>query len=207
MHPTASHWNTTATPACHKRSQRAQHSLIQSASAQTVWTQIESPLGTILLTAQDHALTGLWFSEDSAALERSGARAVPAHQVPVLAQTRAQLRDYFAGALKSFDLPMALKGTDFQREVWRALMQVPYGGTATYGVLAQRLNKPQAARAVGTAVGANPISIIIPCHRIVGSQGTLTGYAWGLERKAKLLALEGKQPLGSRLSGNDKPLR
>ena len=106
-------------------------------------------------------------------------------------EARAQLEDYFAGRRRTFDLPLAPVGTPFQRRVWEALREIPYGETVSYGVLAARLGQPGAGRAVGLANGQNPISIVIPCHRVIGAGGALTGYGGGLERKRWLLALEG----------------
>jgi methylated-DNA-[protein]-cysteine S-methyltransferase len=110
----------------------------------------------------------------------------------VLARARAQLAEYFDGRRTRFDLPLAPRGTDFQQAVWRALLAVPFGNTSTYGEIAAAIRRPSAVRAVGAAVGANPIGIVVPCHRIIGRDGTLTGYAGGLHRKAKLLALESR---------------
>jgi len=104
-----------------------------------------------------------------------------------------QLRDYFAGQRKSFDLPLAPKGTPFQLAVWNALLEVPYGATISYSELSNRIGKPSAVRAVGAANGANPIPVIIPCHRVIGANGSLTGYGGGIERKQWLLALEGRR--------------
>lgn len=108
----------------------------------------------------------------------------------MLVAARAQLAEYFRGKRTRFDLPLRPDGTAFQQSVWRALLKVPFGTTSTYGALAAAIGRPGAARAVGAAVGANPLAIVVPCHRIVGADGTLTGYAGGLARKAKLLALE-----------------
>ena len=109
---------------------------------------------------------------------------------PVLAQAAAQLAEYFAGQRQSFTVPLAPRGTPFQQEVWRALCAIPYGQTRSYGQLAAALGRPSAARAVGGACRCNPIWLMIPCHRVVGASGSLTGYAGGLERKKALLALE-----------------
>ena len=106
---------------------------------------------------------------------------------------RLQLLEYFAGRRKAFDVPLAPKGTPFQLAVWNALLEVPYGETVTYAELARRIGRPAAVRAVGAANGANPIPVIIPCHRVIGSNGTLTGYGGGIERKQWLLALEGRR--------------
>jgi methylated-DNA-[protein]-cysteine S-methyltransferase len=109
---------------------------------------------------------------------------------PVLAAAVSQLRDYFAGTLTGFDLPLALEGTDFQRTVWAALQAIPYGARISYGELARRIGLPSASRAVGLANGRNPVSIVVPCHRVVGADGRLTGYGGGLDRKRFLLELE-----------------
>jgi methylated-DNA-[protein]-cysteine S-methyltransferase len=105
----------------------------------------------------------------------------------------AQLKSYFAGKLRDFDLPLVLKGTDFQLQVWRRLQQIPYGETTSYGAIARELGSPEAARAVGLANGSNPIPVIVPCHRVIGSNGALTGFGGGLPLKQKLLALESSQ--------------
>ena len=141
-----------------------------------------SPLGPILLEEEGGAVTGLRFCGQE----------VPAQGPvsPVLAQAAAQLAEYFAGQRQSFTVPLAPRGTPFQQEVWRALCAIPYGQTHSYGQLATALGRPSAARAVGGACRRNPIWLMIPCHRVVGASGSLTGYAGGLERKKALLALE-----------------
>lgn len=146
-----------------------------------------SPLGPILLEEEGGAVTGLRFCGQE----------VPAQGPvsPVLAQAAAQLAEYFAGQRQSFTLPLAPRGTPFQQEVWRALCAIPYGQTRSYGQLAAALGRPSAARAVGGACRRNPIWLMIPCHRVVGASGSLTGYAGGLERKKALLALEQGQAL------------
>lgn len=151
----------------------------------------DSPLGTILLAANTHGLTGLWFED-----QRHGPanfaqwRAEPAH--PVLTQTRRQLDAYFTRAHTGFDLPLDLSaGTAFQVRVWQALRAIPAGITYSYAALAERIGAPRAVRAVGAAVGRNPVSIVVPCHRVIGASGALTGYAGGLARKTALLRLEG----------------
>jgi len=105
----------------------------------------------------------------------------------------AQLEEYFRGKRQAFDIPLHLKGTEFQVAVWNALLEIPYGDTITYAELARRIGRPSAIRAVGAANGANPIPVIVPCHRVIGSNGTLTGYGGGIERKQWLLALEGRR--------------
>lgn len=154
-----------------------------------------TPLGRVLLAASDLGLAGLWFEG-----QRHGPLAAwrglghqPTHpRHPVLQAAEAQLQDYFAGRRGDFDLPLDLShGTPFQRQVWQALRSIPPGHTASYAELASRVGASQAARAVGAAVGRNPVSIVVPCHRVLGAGGALTGYAGGLDRKRALLALEG----------------
>ena len=155
----------------------------------TLYTEMTSPLGTLLLTAEHGALTGVHFPG-----QKHDRPPQPGWQraddEPVLAAARMQLGEYFEGERSTFDLPLAPQGTPFQRAVWRALLAVPFGATSTYGAVAEAIGRPTAVRAVGAAIGANPIGIVVPCHRIVGRDGSLTGYAGGLDRKAKLLALE-----------------
>ena len=151
----------------------------------------ETPIGRILLAGDDEGLKYLVF-DHGASQER--------HQLPLAGWTEKaapfkevsrQLKAYFAGNLHRFDLPLAANGTDFQKRVWKALCDVPYGETVSYGEIAKAIGKPTASRAVGMANGRNPISIIVPCHRIIGSSGKLVGYGGGLERKTRLLQLEG----------------
>ena len=157
---------------------------------QRVCTHYESPLGTMLLAATDQGLAGVWFVGQRHGPDSSGWREDPQH--PVLREAVAQLAAYFAGERTAFDLPLDLQaGTAFQRSVWQELIAIPRGGTTSYAELGRRLGRPQAARAVGAAVGRNPISIVVPCHRVLGTGGALTGYAGGLERKTALLRLEG----------------
>lgn len=148
-----------------------------------LYTVVDTPIGPLLATAGDSgALTGLWFDRPPGeGWLREGA---------TFAALREQVDAYFAGDLREFDLPLAPAGTPWQRAVWEALMDVPYGATLSYGELAARLGRPSACRAVGAANGRNPISVIVPCHRLVGSTGALTGYGGGLERKAWLLEHE-----------------
>lgn len=150
----------------------------------TAYTTMKSPLGLLTLAANDKALTGVWFETAPQPQWLQD----DAH--PVLCQARQELTEYFAGQRQTFDVRLQPQGTAFQQAVWAQLLKVGFGETSTYGALAGALGKPQAARAVGAAVGANPLSIIVPCHRIIGRDGSLTGYAWGLERKVALLQLE-----------------
>ena len=151
---------------------------------------IDSPMGPLTLVATDGVLAGLYMDEQRhrPAQETFGERvAIDEEPFDVV---RAQLSEYFAGKRTEFDLPMAMAGTDFQRTVWAALCRIPYGETISYGQLADRIGRPGASRAVGLANGRNPIGIIVPCHRVVGSTGDLTGYGGGIERKRALLAFE-----------------
>jgi methylated-DNA-[protein]-cysteine S-methyltransferase len=155
----------------------------------TLYTEMTSPLGRLVLTAENGSLTGVHFPGQKHDRPRQ-----PdwqrADDLPVLARARVQLDEYFAGGRRAFDLPLAPHGTPFQQAVWRALIALPFGATSPYGAVAAAIRKPSAVRAVGAAIGANPIGIVVPCHRVIGRDGSLTGYAGGLERKAKLLALE-----------------
>lgn len=154
---------------------------------------IPSPLGDILLRAENDALTGVYFvgqkyfpHADAALLEQS-----PPGTCRVLQQAREQLDEYFAGERLEFTLRLWMRGDAFQRDVWEQLAQIPYGETVSYGDIARRLGLPlSASRAVGAANGRNPVSIIVPCHRVISSTGDLTGYAGGLHRKQALLTLE-----------------
>lgn len=157
----------------------------------TVHTVLDdTPVGPLTLVAADGALTGLYMTDQRhrPPQETFGPRADP-DDAP-FAETRAQLRAYFRGELTAFHLPLAPRGTPFQQRVWTALRTIPYGETTSYGRLAARLGAPAAARAVGLANGRNPIGIIVPCHRVLGANGSLTGYGGGLDRKRRLLAFE-----------------
>jgi methylated-DNA-[protein]-cysteine S-methyltransferase len=151
------------------------------------YTRIESPLGPLLLVADEAGLRRIDFENG-----RQRAKADPAwkENAAPLKETVRQLNAYFAGKLENFDLPLAPQGTAFQLKVWQRLCDIPFGETMSYGELAKRIGNPKASRAVGLANGSNPIPIIIPCHRVIGSNGKLTGYGGGLPIKEKLLALE-----------------
>ena len=154
-----------------------------------VCTRYDSPLGEMLLAATDRGLCGVWFTGQRHGPDSSGWREDAAH--PVLVEAVAQLRAYFAGARTRFALPLDLQhGTAFQQSVWQALLAIPTGGTTSYAELGRRLGRPQAARAVGAAVGRNPISFVVPCHRVLRGDGTLGGYHWGLTRKRALIGWE-----------------
>jgi methylated-DNA-[protein]-cysteine S-methyltransferase len=152
-----------------------------------VWyTEVESPIGLLRLAADAEGLRQIDFLG-------AEPRPLPAgwvHDAQRLAPVVEQLRSYFAGTLREFDLPLAPQGTPFQRGVWSRLCEIPYGETTSYGELARRVGNPKASRAVGLANGRNPIPIVIPCHRVIGSNGSLTGYGGGLPIKEHLLALE-----------------
>ena len=150
---------------------------------------IDSPVGQLKLVASERGLAAILWENDNP-------RRVPLGEViesdsdPILLETERQLREYFAGQRQTFELPMDFRGTEFQRRVWSALLTIPFGETRSYAQIAQQIGCPAAVRAVGAANGRNPLSIIAPCHRVLGSNGKLTGFAGGLETKAKLLSLE-----------------
>jgi methylated-DNA-[protein]-cysteine S-methyltransferase len=151
----------------------------------TLYTTVSSPIGELMLCGDDDALTALHlpghWAKPAAGWRRDDAR---------FADVALQLDEYFAGERTTFDVPLRMQGGPFEREVWAELLQIPYGETASYGEIARRVGKPHASRAVGAANGRNPVAIIVPCHRVIGSDGTLTGYGGGLERKRALLDLE-----------------
>jgi methylated-DNA-[protein]-cysteine S-methyltransferase len=166
----------------------ATDSIVRRCTAQC---RIASPFGSLLLARTEAGLAGAWFEAQKHhpdpidAAEHAGDA--------VLAATARQLHAYFAGTLDAFDVPLDLQGTPFQRDVWRILLRIERGATRSYGDIARELGMPAASRAVGSAVGRNPVSIIVPCHRVVASSGALTGYAGGLERKTALLRLEAER--------------
>ncbi len=142
----------------------------------------QSPIGYLKITASETALLKIEHATEQGENTENS----------ITKQTQMQLEDYFAGKRKSFDIPLDLQGTDFQKQVWQALIQIPYGKTCSYKELAQAIEKPKAIRAVGGANNKNPVSIIVPCHRVIGANKKLVGYAGGLDRKEGLLALEQK---------------
>jgi methylated-DNA-[protein]-cysteine S-methyltransferase len=154
-----------------------------------VFTAFQSPVGELKLVASDQGLMAILWANDNpnrvplGSMKRDDAN-------PVLIQTRLQLEQYFAGKRQRFVLPLNFVGTDFQKQVWQSLLTIPFGETRSYGQIAQHIGKPKAARAVGAANGRNPISIVIPCHRVIGSNGELTGFAGGLKAKAYLIEIE-----------------
>jgi methylated-DNA-[protein]-cysteine S-methyltransferase len=164
------------------------------ASPSTIFATIDSPIGVLTLTSEDGSLSGIHMHEQRHLKE-----------VPVdyrrddrgLAYAVEQLNAYFAGELQDFDLPTTMHGTEFQRRVWAALCEIPYGETISYGELARGVGNPKASRAVGLANGRNPVAIVVPCHRVIGADGSLTGYGGGLERKVWLLEHEASNRPGA----------
>jgi O-6-methylguanine DNA methyltransferase len=157
-------------------------------TSETVTTTIDSPVGPLTLTASDGALTRVHMR-----LQRHTPHRAPAawrRDDGAFAQAKDQLDAYFAGTRTAFDLPLAPSGTEFQRRVWAALCEIPYGETISYGELARLVGRPDAARAVGLANGRNPLAVVVPCHRVIGADGSLTGYGGGLDRKRWLLGHE-----------------
>lgn len=156
------------------------------------YTLMASPVGELKLIASDRGLAAiLWQNDDPKRVRLSPLSEDNQH--PVLLETRRQLNEYFSGQLTRFDLPLDFVGTAFQKKVWAALVTIPFGETRSYGEIARQIGHPTAVRAVGAANGKNPLSIIAPCHRVIGANGKLTGFAGGLETKAFLLNIEARQ--------------
>lgn len=168
----------------------------------TCYQWMESPTGRLLLVADETGLRQLWFAHG-----RTPPRVAPSwdRDDRYLREPMRQLRAFFGGTLERFDLPLRPEGTGFQQRVWSELCRIPYGETISYGELARRLGNPAASRAVGLANGSNPIAIIIPCHRVIGSNGKLTGYGGGLENKQWLLDFERRQLRLGFAEGRSKP--
>lgn len=152
---------------------------------------ISSPLGNIYISTQDDSISELRFTTEEVSAEPLNS---------LLLEAKKQLDDYFSGKRKTFNLPVLLSGTPFQYQVWSAVNKIPFGETTSYLKLSQALGNPGAIRAAGAAIGANPILVIIPCHRVIGTNGQLTGYAGGLDRKEKLLELEGRAPMAKQVT-------
>jgi methylated-DNA-[protein]-cysteine S-methyltransferase len=153
------------------------------------YKEMKSPVGKLKLVASSRALVAvLWEKERPNRVKLDEMSIDPRH--PILIETERQLSEYFSGKRTQFDLPLQPEGTEFQKKVWRALREIPFGKTRSYLELARTVGSPKASRAVGAANGKNPLSIVVPCHRVVGADGTLTGFAGGLKTKAALLALE-----------------
>ncbi|HWY43941.1 MAG TPA: methylated-DNA--[protein]-cysteine S-methyltransferase [Candidatus Sulfotelmatobacter sp.] len=151
------------------------------------YATMESPVGSLRLVAEEMGLRMVWFL-------RGGAKQKPhedwKEDEAFFIDVRRQLQEYFAGELREFDIPLLMEGTEFQKRVWKTLQTIPYGETISYGELAKKIGDSKAVRAVGAANGQNPIPIIVPCHRVIGSDGSLTGFGGGIENKRKLLELE-----------------
>jgi len=156
------------------------------------YNTMKSPVGVLKLVASDRGLTAILWENDSPSRVRLGTL-VEDNNHPVLRETARQLNDYFAGKRQGFSLKFDVAGTGFQKEVWQALATIPFGETRTYGEIARQIGRPKAIRAVGAANGRNPLSIVVPCHRVIGSNGKLTGFAGGLDTKAALLKLESRK--------------
>jgi len=156
----------------------------------TYYSWFDSPVGALLLAGTN---SGLKLVSFSAGKRRKGIDNEWSEDNAAFTEVVDQLQSYFAGERRSFDLPLVLEGTDFQKRIWTALQNIPYGETVSYKMLAERVGSPKAVRAVGAANGANPIPIIIPCHRVIGNDGSLTGFGGGLPLKKKLLELECRQ--------------
>ena len=160
-----------------------------------IFCYVESPIGRLMLTSDGTALTGLYMN-----LYRNKPTKLPTLKddwlqnatIDPLPAVARQLKEYFAGTRRAFDLPLSAAGTDFQKQVWRELTKIPFGQTRSYGQLAKRLGNPNGSRAVGLANGRNPIAIIVPCHRVIGADGSLTGFGGGIDRKQWLLTHEGQ---------------
>jgi methylated-DNA-[protein]-cysteine S-methyltransferase len=148
-----------------------------------------SPVGRLKLVASESGLIAILWENENPRRVRLSEQVEDDHQ-SILVETERQLGEYFAGKRDVFSIPLDMRGTDFQKDVWRALQGIPFGKTQSYGEIAKQLGRPMASRAVGAANGRNPISIVVPCHRVIGSSGKLTGFAGGLDVKAQLLQLE-----------------
>ncbi len=170
-----------------------------------VFCYVESPIGRLMLTSDGTALTGLYmnlYRNKPSKLPGLGGDWIQNATIDPLPAAARQLKEYFAGKRREFDLPLRMDGTDFQQRVWRELTKIPFGETRSYGQLAKHLNNPNGSRAVGLANGRNPIAIIVPCHRVIGADGSLTGFGGGLDRKEWLLTHEG-QPVTGELAFGD----
>lgn len=176
-------------PVKEERAVRTMRKIDESPRGRHVCKRMASPVGVLTLVATDHGLAAILWEDDPPRRVRLDVRgAQPDH--PVLVETERQLEEYFAGRRTRFTLRLDVAGTPFQREVWSALRTIPFGETRSYAQVASQVGRPGAARAVGAAIGRNPASIVAPCHRVVGSTGALTGFAGGLDVKARLLAFE-----------------
>ena len=153
-------------------------------------TTFDSPVSELTLVATGIGLRAVLWPEDEPSRVKLPSPIADSTDNPILTRVIAQLQEYFAGRRTEFDIPLDLRGTDFQQLAWRSLASIPYGQTATYGEQARRIGRPKAVRAIGAANGRNPVSIVLPCHRVVGADGSLTGFAGGLDAKRRLLEIE-----------------
>jgi methylated-DNA-[protein]-cysteine S-methyltransferase len=168
-------------------------SIVLTKMSKIYFTIYESPIQSLRLTSDGRSLTGLYMmSEKHESIAQN--EWIEADAIAPFAEAKAQLTAYFAGRLTQFDLPLQMPGTDFQNKVWSALKTIPYGTTISYGELARQIGQPKASRAIGLANRRNPISIVVPCHRVIGANGKLTGYGGGIDRKQWLLCHESKYP-------------
>lgn len=158
-----------------------------------VFKTLKSPIGTLTLVANDDGLRGLLFENTTIRPEDAFRLIEEDSEHRVLKRAEQQLHEYFAGKRRTFDLPLVLEGTAFQKQVWQNLLDIPYGETVSYGQIAERLGDSRKARPVGGAVGSNPVGIIVPCHRVIGKDGSLTGFGGGLDVKVYLLEHEGRR--------------
>jgi methylated-DNA-[protein]-cysteine S-methyltransferase len=188
--PTSNHVNIDRMASDQAVGVSASSSADADRSSRITWhSTLETPVGPLLIGARDDGICLIEFHESKHRIARDADWREGDH--PLLEQLRVQLREYFAGTRRAFDLPLAPRGTPFQREVWHALATIPYGETVSYAQLAARVGRPTAMRAVGAANGRNPLPIVLPCHRVIGANGALTGFGGGLPTKEFLLRLEG----------------
>jgi methylated-DNA-[protein]-cysteine S-methyltransferase len=163
------------------------------------YTRLESQIGTVWIASTQYGVCKISLGADQSGaflswLLRTVRATRPREEPQLMAEIVGQFHEYFSGSRQMFDLSLDVRGTSFQRAVWSQVVRIPYGATATYGDIAQLVGKPRASRAVGAAVGANPLPIVVPCHRVIGADGSLTGFASGLDVKETLLRLEGAYP-------------
>ena len=163
--------------------------ILKQLPRETVWEQVASPIGPLTILASDNGVHAIVFESDQT--EQAKTNMPHAVNHPIINTAVEQLAVYFEGTLKIFDLPLDLRGTDFQKQVWKLLLEIPFGETRAYGDLARELGNAGASQAVGAANGKNPVAIVVPCHRVIGASGHLTGYAGGMEKKRFLLTHEG----------------
>ena len=163
--------------------------ILKQLPRETVWEEAASPIGPLIVLASDDGILAIAFGSDRTEQAKTNLPRAADH--PIINATVEQLAMYFDGTLKVFDLPLDLRGTDFQKRVWELLLEIPFGETQTYGDIARALGNAGASQAVGAANGKNPVAIVVPCHRVIGASGHLTGYAGGMEKKQFLLIHEG----------------